>query len=130
MSEYFFSELGLLCYLNELRKEELWKFKEMLQQEALNLQLQPIPWPTLKRADKTTLASLLSRHYPGKVAWELALNLFLQVQRADLWARAQAELQGTWARWAYRGLQGNPPGMARSLSGFKILGSENLRIGS
>ncbi|XP_066121320.1 NACHT, LRR and PYD domains-containing protein 9 [Saccopteryx bilineata] len=93
MAESFFSEFGLLWYLGELRKEEFWKFKELLKEEPLKFQLKPIPWPELKKASREDLAALLDQHYPGKWAWEITLSLFLQVHRRDLWARAQDEIR-------------------------------------
>ncbi|XP_008707999.1 NACHT, LRR and PYD domains-containing protein 9 [Ursus maritimus] len=93
MSESFFSDFGLLWYLEELRKEEFWKFKELLRQEPLQLDLKPIPWTDLKKASREDLAKLLDKHYPGKRAWEVTLNLFLQIDRRDLWTKAQEEIR-------------------------------------
>ncbi|XP_029780432.1 NACHT, LRR and PYD domains-containing protein 9 [Suricata suricatta] len=93
MAESFFSAFGLLWYLQELRKEEFWKFKELLKQEPLQLELKPIPWPELKKASRDDLAKLLDKHYPGKQAWELTLSLFLQIDRRDLWTKAQEEIR-------------------------------------
>uniref|UniRef100_A0A452S0K9 NLR family pyrin domain containing 9 n=1 Tax=Ursus americanus TaxID=9643 RepID=A0A452S0K9_URSAM len=93
MSESFFSDFGLLWYLEELRKEEFWKFKELLRQEPLQLDLKPIPWTELKKASREDLAKLLDKHYPGKRAWEVTLNLFLQIDRRDLWTKAQEEIR-------------------------------------
>ncbi|XP_005882523.1 PREDICTED: NACHT, LRR and PYD domains-containing protein 9 [Myotis brandtii] len=93
MAEAFFSDICLLSYLKELRKNEFWKFKELLKQEPKQSDLRPIPWPELKRASKDDLAKLLCRHYPGKQAWEVALRLFPQVNRRDLWAKARDEIR-------------------------------------
>ncbi|XP_012604970.1 NACHT, LRR and PYD domains-containing protein 9 [Microcebus murinus] len=93
MAESFFSDFGLLWYLAELRKEEFWKFKELLKQEPLKFELKPIPWPDIKKASKEDLAKLLEKHYPGKQAWELTLSLFLQINRKDLWTKAQEEMR-------------------------------------
>ncbi|XP_045708755.1 NACHT, LRR and PYD domains-containing protein 9 [Phyllostomus hastatus] len=93
MAESFFADFGLLWYLKELRKEEFWKFKELLKQELLKLKLSPIPCPELKKASKEDVAALLDKHYPGKQAWEVMLNLFLQVNRGDLWTKAQDEIR-------------------------------------
>ncbi|XP_059523316.1 NACHT, LRR and PYD domains-containing protein 9 [Myotis daubentonii] len=93
MAEAFFSDICLLSYLKELRKNEFWKFKELLKQEPKQSDLRPIPWPELKRASKDDLANLLCRHYPGKQAWEVALRLFPQVNRRDLWAKGKDEIR-------------------------------------
>ena len=85
MAESFFSDFGLLCYLEELRKEEFWKFKELLKQEPLKFELKPIPWTELKKASRENVSKLLSKYYPGKLAWDVTLSLFLQISRADLW---------------------------------------------
>ncbi|CAD7692117.1 unnamed protein product [Nyctereutes procyonoides] len=93
MTESFFSDFGLLWYLEELKKEEFWKFKELLKQEPLQLGLKPIPWTELKKASREDLAKLLDKHYPGKQAWDVMLNLFLQINRHDLWTKAQEEIR-------------------------------------
>ncbi|CAK7302725.1 NACHT, LRR and PYD domains-containing protein 9 [Vulpes lagopus] len=93
MTESFFSDFGLLWYLEELKKEEFWKFKELLKQEPLQLGLKPIPWTELKKASREDLAKLLDKHYPGKQAWDVTLNLFLQINRHDLWTKAQEEIR-------------------------------------
>ncbi|XP_054566058.1 NACHT, LRR and PYD domains-containing protein 9 [Eptesicus fuscus] len=93
MAESFFSDVCLLWYLKELKKNEFWKFKELLKQEPTQSDLRPIPWPELKKASRDDLATLLCRHYPGKQAWEVALRLFQQVNRRDLWAKAKDEIR-------------------------------------
>nr|XP_010960235.1 NACHT, LRR and PYD domains-containing protein 9 [Camelus bactrianus] len=95
MAESFFPDFGLLWYLEELKKEEFWKFKELLKQEPLKFELKPIPWTELKKASRDSLSELLNKHYPGKLAWEVTLSLFLQVSRRDLWAKAQEEMRTT-----------------------------------
>ncbi|XP_036919311.1 NACHT, LRR and PYD domains-containing protein 9 [Sturnira hondurensis] len=92
MAESFSSDSGLLLCLKELRSEEFWKFKELLKQEPLKLNLKPIPWPTLKKASKEDMAVLLDKHYPGKQAWKVMLSLLLQVNRRDVWTKAQNEI--------------------------------------
>uniref|UniRef100_A0A8C0KRQ8 NLR family pyrin domain containing 9 n=1 Tax=Canis lupus dingo TaxID=286419 RepID=A0A8C0KRQ8_CANLU len=96
MTESFFSDFGLLWYLEELKKEEFWKFKELLKQEPLQLGLKPIPWTELKKASREDLAKLLDKHYPGKQAWDVTLNLFLQINRHDLWTKAQEEIRSKY----------------------------------
>uniref|UniRef100_A0A2K6CG67 NLR family pyrin domain containing 9 n=1 Tax=Macaca nemestrina TaxID=9545 RepID=A0A2K6CG67_MACNE len=93
MAESFFSDFGLLWYLKELRKEEFWKFKELLKQPLEKFELKPIPWAELKKASKEDVAKLLDKHYPGKQAWEVTLHLFLQIDRKDLWTKAQEEMR-------------------------------------
>lgn len=106
MAESFFSDFGLLWYLEELRKEEFWKFKELLKQEPLQLELKPIPWTELKKASREDVAKLLGKHYPGKQAWELTLNLFLQIERRDLWTKAQEEIRSKCKRMKGAGTRG------------------------
>lgn len=93
MAESFFSDFGLLCYLEELRKEEFWKFKELLKQEPLKFELKPIPWTELKKASRENVSKLLIKYYPGKLAWDVTLSLFLQISRADLWKKALNEIR-------------------------------------
>ncbi|XP_064150363.1 NACHT, LRR and PYD domains-containing protein 9 [Loxodonta africana] len=93
MAESFFSDFGLLWYLEELRKEEFWKFKELLLREPLKYELKPIPRTELKKASREDLAKLLDKYYPGKQAWEVTLSIFLQINRRDLWKKAQEEIR-------------------------------------
>ncbi|XP_012412558.1 NACHT, LRR and PYD domains-containing protein 9 [Trichechus manatus latirostris] len=93
MAESFFSDFGLLWYLEELRKEEFWKFKELLMQEPLKHELKPIPRTELKKASREDLAKLLDKYYPEKQAWEVTLSIFLQINRRDLWKKAQEEIR-------------------------------------
>ncbi|XP_007468101.1 PREDICTED: NACHT, LRR and PYD domains-containing protein 9-like [Lipotes vexillifer] len=93
MAESFFSDFGLLWYLEELKKEEFWKFKELLKQESLKFKLKPIPWTELKKASRENLSKLLSKHYPGKLAWDVTLSLFLLINRGDLWTKARDEIR-------------------------------------
>ncbi|XP_058136852.1 NACHT, LRR and PYD domains-containing protein 9 [Dasypus novemcinctus] len=93
MAESFFSDFGLLWYLEELRKEEFWKFKELLKQQPPKLEFKSIPWSELKKASREDLAKLLDKHYPGKMAWEVTLSIFLQMDRRDLWLKAQEEMR-------------------------------------
>uniref|UniRef100_A0A8C3YFJ1 NLR family pyrin domain containing 9 n=1 Tax=Catagonus wagneri TaxID=51154 RepID=A0A8C3YFJ1_9CETA len=93
MAESFFSDFGLLWYLEELKKEEFWKFKELLKEEPLKFELKPIPWTELKKASREHLSKLLGKHYPEKLVWEVTLSLFLQINRKDLWTKAQEEIR-------------------------------------
>ncbi|XP_031506791.1 NACHT, LRR and PYD domains-containing protein 9-like [Papio anubis] len=90
---YPVSDFGLWWCLKELRKEEFWKFKELLRQEPLTSELKPITWPELKKPSKEDVAKLLDKHYPGEQAWKVTLNLFLQISRKDLWTKAQEEMR-------------------------------------
>ncbi|XP_037675808.1 NACHT, LRR and PYD domains-containing protein 9 [Choloepus didactylus] len=93
MAESFFSDFGLLWYLEELRKEEFWKFKELLRQQPPRFEFKPIPWSEVKKASREDLAKLLDKHYPGKKAWEVTLSIFLQMDRRDLWMKAKEEIR-------------------------------------
>ncbi|KAM5297562.1 NACHT, LRR and PYD domains-containing protein 9 [Glossophaga mutica] len=93
MAEAFFPDFALLLYLEELTKEEFWKFKELLKQELLKLERSPIPWTELKKAPKDHVATLLDKQYPGKRAWEVMLSLFLQINRRDLWTKGQNDMR-------------------------------------
>uniref|UniRef100_A0A8C0W2C5 NACHT, LRR and PYD domains-containing protein 9 n=1 Tax=Castor canadensis TaxID=51338 RepID=A0A8C0W2C5_CASCN len=87
MAEPRFSEFGLVWYLEELKKEEFWKFKELLRQEPQKFQLKPMPWTDIKRASKEGLAKLLYKHFSGKQVWDVVMSLFLQISRRDLWQK-------------------------------------------
>ncbi|XP_076986794.1 NACHT, LRR and PYD domains-containing protein 9 [Tamandua tetradactyla] len=93
MAESFFSDFGLLWYLEELKREEFWKFKELLKQQPVKSEFKPIPWSELKKASREDLAKLLDKHYPGQKAWEVTLSIFLQMDRRDLWLKAQEEIR-------------------------------------
>lgn len=115
MADSFFSDFGLLWYLEELKKEEFWKFKELLKQEPLKFKLKPIPWTELKKASRENVSKLLSKHYPGKLAWDVTLSLFLQISRDDLWRKARNEIRRKCPR--RNGGQG-PTGVAGLLGAF------------
>nr|XP_051683953.1 NACHT, LRR and PYD domains-containing protein 9 [Oryctolagus cuniculus] len=93
MAASYFAEFGLLWYLEELRREEFWKFKELLNQEPAKLGLKPIPWAEIKRASKEDLANMLAERYSRKQAWEVTLSIFLQINRQDLWTKAKEEME-------------------------------------
>ncbi|XP_006901912.1 PREDICTED: NACHT, LRR and PYD domains-containing protein 9-like [Elephantulus edwardii] len=93
MAESFFSDFGLLWYLEELKKDEFWKFKELLKQEPLKHELKSIPWTELKRASREDLVKLLGKFYTEKQVWEVTLSIFQQLQRTDLWKKAQKEIK-------------------------------------
>ncbi|XP_005664915.1 NACHT, LRR and PYD domains-containing protein 9 isoform X2 [Sus scrofa] len=93
MAESFFPDFGLLWYLKELKKEEFWKFKELLKEAPQKFELKPIPWTELKKASREHLSRLLGKHYPEKLVWEVTLSLFLQINRKDLWTKAQEEIR-------------------------------------
>ncbi|KAM6223542.1 NACHT, LRR and PYD domains-containing protein 9 [Rhynchocyon petersi] len=95
MAESFFPDFGLLWYLEELKKEEFWRFKELLKQEPLKFGLKPVPWSELKKASREDLAKLLNNYYADKQAWLLTRNIFLQINRRDLWEKAHEEMRIT-----------------------------------
>ncbi|NP_001162620.1 NACHT, LRR and PYD domains-containing protein 9 [Rattus norvegicus] len=82
------SGYGLLKHLRKLSDGEFWSFKELLRKEPEKFKLKPISWMKIENASKEELVMLLNTHYP-KQAWDMALSLFLQVNREDLSIMAQ-----------------------------------------
>lgn len=89
----FFSDFGLMWYLQELNKKEFMKFKEVLKQEGLQCGLQQIPWMEVKKASREDLANLLVKYYEKK-AWDVTLSIFQNINRNDLSERAAREIAG------------------------------------
>ncbi|KAM9226205.1 LOW QUALITY PROTEIN: NACHT, LRR and PYD domains-containing protein 4 [Dugong dugon] len=94
MASSFFSDFGLMWYLDELKKEEFRRFKELLRQEPLQLELEQIPWAEVKRATREDLANLLIRHYQEQQAWDVTYRIFHKIGRKDLCIKAKRESTG------------------------------------
>ncbi|XP_029780431.1 NACHT, LRR and PYD domains-containing protein 4 [Suricata suricatta] len=94
MASSFFSDFGLMWYLQELRKDEFRKFKELLKQEPLQLGLNLIPWTEIKKATREDLANLLMTHYRKQQAWNVTFNIFKKMNRKDLCEKAKKEITG------------------------------------
>ncbi|KAL1763392.1 NACHT, LRR and PYD domains-containing protein 4 isoform X1, partial [Sigmodon hispidus] len=90
----FFSDYGLMWYLEELNKKELMKFKEVLKQEILQYGLKQIPWMEVKKASREDLANLLVKYYEEKQAWDVTFRIFQNINRKDLSERAAREIAG------------------------------------
>ncbi|XP_049747227.1 NACHT, LRR and PYD domains-containing protein 14 [Elephas maximus indicus] len=91
-SSSFFSEYGLLLYLEELNKDELNKFKLLLKNETVQPQHCQIPWTEVKKANREDLANLMNKYYPGEQAWSVALKIFGKMNLKDLSEKAKAEI--------------------------------------
>ncbi|XP_077613035.1 NACHT, LRR and PYD domains-containing protein 4 [Crocuta crocuta] len=94
MASSFFSDFGLMWYLEELKKDEFRKFKELLKQEPLQLGLKLIPWAEVKKATREDLANLLMRHYKEQQAWNVTFSIFKKINRKDLCEKAKREIAG------------------------------------
>ncbi|CAH7453275.1 NACHT, LRR and PYD domains-containing protein 9B [Phodopus roborovskii] len=76
-----------LC-LQKLRDAEFLTFKKLLRKVSEQFKLKPIPWTEIEMISRKDMEMLLNTHYPGR-AWDIALKLFLQVKRNDLWIMTQ-----------------------------------------
>ncbi|XP_054175895.1 NACHT, LRR and PYD domains-containing protein 4 isoform X1 [Homo sapiens] len=94
MAASFFSDFGLMWYLEELKKEEFRKFKEHLKQMTLQLELKQIPWTEVKKASREELANLLIKHYEEQQAWNITLRIFQKMDRKDLCMKVMRERTG------------------------------------
>ncbi|KAM4825005.1 NACHT, LRR and PYD domains-containing protein 4-like [Thomomys bottae] len=94
MASSFFSDFGLMWYLEELSKKELVRFKECLKQEAEGRGLRQIPWSEVKKASKESLANLLTKYYEGSQAWAITRQVFKKIGRNDLCEKAMRESTG------------------------------------
>lgn len=90
----FFSDYGLMWYLEELNKKEFMKFKEVLKQEIIQYGLKQIPWTEVKKASRENLANLLVKYYDEKKAWDVTFRIFQNINRNDLSERAAREIAG------------------------------------
>ncbi|XP_006885679.1 PREDICTED: NACHT, LRR and PYD domains-containing protein 14 [Elephantulus edwardii] len=91
-SSTFFSDYGLLWYLEKLDKEEFKKFKFLLNDEVVEPGRQKIPWGEVKKASKEDLANLISKYYPEKKAWKVTLKIFDKIGLKHLCQQATAEM--------------------------------------
>ncbi|XP_062033648.1 NACHT, LRR and PYD domains-containing protein 12 isoform X2 [Lepus europaeus] len=80
----------LSAYLEELEAVELKKFKLHLG-TAAELGEDRIPWGRMETAGPLDVAQLLVAHCGPERAWQLALSVFEQMHRRDLWERGQRE---------------------------------------
>ncbi|XP_063108357.1 NACHT, LRR and PYD domains-containing protein 4-like isoform X3 [Cavia porcellus] len=94
MASPFFADFGLMWYLQELKKKEFMRFKELFKQETSQLGLRQIPWAEVKRASREELASLLLEHYEEQQAWDVTFRVFQRMDRQDLCERATRESTG------------------------------------
>ncbi|KAF0883611.1 NLRP9 protein, partial [Crocuta crocuta] len=99
MASSFFSDFGLMWYLEELKKDEFRKFKELLKQEPLQLGLKLIPWAEVKKATREDLANLLMRHYKEQQAWNVTFSIFKKINRKDLCEKAKREIAVLSLTW-------------------------------
>ncbi|XP_048647434.1 NACHT, LRR and PYD domains-containing protein 4 [Marmota marmota marmota] len=121
MAASFIPDFRLMWYLDELKKNELVQFKQLLKQETVQRGLQPIPWAQVKKARRQDLASLMTQRYGEQPAWALALCIFPKIHRKDLcdqasresagWTNAyrahiQKKLIGMWSRGAFTEIPG------------------------
>ncbi|XP_042547702.1 NACHT, LRR and PYD domains-containing protein 14 [Dipodomys spectabilis] len=95
----FFSDFGLLLYLEELNNSEFNKFKLLLK-DTVEPGCCPIPWSTLKKIKREELSNLMSKYYPGQQAWNVTLKIFGKMNLKSLSAKARAEIN--WAARAVR----------------------------
>ncbi|XP_006868342.1 PREDICTED: NACHT, LRR and PYD domains-containing protein 4 [Chrysochloris asiatica] len=94
MAASFFSDFGLMWYLEELKKEEFRRFKMLLKDEPLQLGLGQIPWAEVKKATREDLANLLLKHYQEEQAWDVTFRIFHRINRKDLCDKAKTESTG------------------------------------
>ncbi|XP_055404759.1 NACHT, LRR and PYD domains-containing protein 14 isoform X3 [Bubalus kerabau] len=133
LSSSFFSDFGLLLYLEELNKEELIRFKSLLKNETLEPRSCRIPWSEVKKAKRKDLADLMSKYYPGEQAWKVALSIFGKMNLKDLCERAKAEIN--WTARAMRTedteareVQGDQEAMLGDGAEYRIQIREKFRI--
>ncbi|XP_006901907.1 PREDICTED: NACHT, LRR and PYD domains-containing protein 4 [Elephantulus edwardii] len=91
MESSFFSDFGLMWYLEELQKEEFKQFKAFLKHDSLQPGLRQIPWAEVKKATREELVNLLTKHYGEQQAWDVTLTIFDKISRKDLCEKAKTE---------------------------------------
>ncbi|MBZ3871238.1 NACHT, LRR and PYD domains-containing protein 4 [Sciurus carolinensis] len=80
-----------MWYLEELRRKEFVKFKELVRQEAWNRGLQPITMLEMRNVKRQGFANLLKERYGEQEAWDLAFSIFPKLNRKDLCEKATRE---------------------------------------
>lgn len=90
----FFSDVGLMWYLEELNRKEFIKFKEFLKQEILQLGLKQISWTEVKKASRKDLDNLQLKHYGEKQTWDMTFNIFQKLNKKELIEGAEREIAG------------------------------------
>ena len=78
------------------------KFKELLQQEILQLGLKQISWTEVKKASREDLANLLFKHYEENKAWDMTFRILQKINRKDLTERATGAIVGELVKAALR----------------------------
>ncbi|XP_012590117.1 PREDICTED: NACHT, LRR and PYD domains-containing protein 4 [Condylura cristata] len=94
MAASFFADFGLMWYLEELGKDELRKFKQLLRMEPPPPGRPQVPWAEVKKAGREGLATLLLAAYGQQGAWAATLSVFQKMGRRDLCLRARSESSG------------------------------------
>ncbi|KAM6158493.1 NACHT, LRR and PYD domains-containing protein 14 [Rhynchocyon petersi] len=91
-SSSFFSDFGLLWYLEELNKDEFNKFKLLLKDETEEPGHQQIPWAEMKKAKRVDVANLMNKCYPGEQAWSVTFKILGKMGLKHLCEKAKAEM--------------------------------------
>uniref|UniRef100_A0A8D2DZ66 NACHT, LRR and PYD domains-containing protein 4 n=1 Tax=Sciurus vulgaris TaxID=55149 RepID=A0A8D2DZ66_SCIVU len=91
MAASFIPDFRLMWYLEELRRKEFVKFKELIRQEAWNRGLPPITGSEIRNVKRQGFAGLLKERYGEQQAWDLALSIFPKLNRKDLCEKAARE---------------------------------------
>ncbi|KAB1272975.1 NACHT protein; LRR and PYD domains-containing protein 14 [Camelus dromedarius] len=132
-SSSYFSDFGLLLYLEELNKEELNIFKSFLKNETVGPGSRRIPWSDVKKAKREDLANLMNQYYPGGQAWDVALKIFGKMNLKGLCQRAKAEI--SWIAKTVRpedtgarGVQGHQEAVLGDGTKYRIQIEEKFRI--
>nr|XP_051679495.1 NACHT, LRR and PYD domains-containing protein 14 [Oryctolagus cuniculus] len=131
-SSSYFSDFGLLLYLEELNKEEFNKFKLLLR-ETMEPGPCLIPWTAVKKAKREDLANLMNRYYPGEQAWSVTLKIFGKMNLRGLCERAKAEINRTATAMEQedvepREMQGDQEAMLDSGTEYRIQIKEKFCI--
>ncbi|XP_040834185.1 NACHT, LRR and PYD domains-containing protein 11 [Ochotona curzoniae] len=77
-------DLDLLTFLKELSEQEFNKFKQLLEQEPMWLELPQVPLSELQQAGREDVVEVLMDAYEVQYTWNLAFDLFARVPRQDL----------------------------------------------
>lgn len=108
-------DLDLLTFLKELSEQEFNKFKQLLEQEPMWLELPQVPLSELQQAGREDVVEVLMDAYEVQYTWNLAFDLFARVPRQDLCDRITRRKIGEWEPLTGRG-RGAQRGFPGSLS--------------
>nr|XP_012807474.2 NACHT, LRR and PYD domains-containing protein 8 [Jaculus jaculus] len=83
---------GVMLFMAQLSKAELQTFKQLLMDEQLLPGSGHITWDQMKRYSWAEVVHLLTQHFPGRLAWDVTLDIFQKMNQETMCSLVQQEL--------------------------------------